>query len=138
MNAGKSEKTVLSKHKPIIIQFVKFGLIGIMNAIVNLMVYYVLIHFGAHYLIANFFGFALSVLNAYLFNNRFVFNKTQEGHLKPILKTYITYCTTFLLGTGFLYLLVDVLGISEWLAPLINIIVMTPLNFTLNKVWALK
>lgn len=124
--------------KALLVQFIKFGIIGGINALINLVVYYTLVYFGAHYLIANFFGFALSVLNAYILNSKFVFNKTQEGHVVPLIKVYITYGTTFLLGSGLMYLMVSVIGITKWVAPIINIALMTPLNFVLNKVWALK
>lgn len=135
MTESSSEKKGI---KALIVQFIKFGIIGGINAVVNLAVYYLLISIGAHYLIANFFGFAVSVLNAYILNNKFVFNKTQEGHVVPLMKVYTTYGTTFLLGSGLMYLMVEVIGITEWIAPIINIALMTPLNFIINKLWALK
>ncbi|MCC8168913.1 MAG: GtrA family protein [Oscillospiraceae bacterium] len=41
------------------------------------------------------------------------------------------------LKTILLYLLIDVIGISEVLAPIIMFIVV-PINFTLNKLWVFK
>jgi len=39
---------------------------------------------------------------------------------------------------GLLYLWVDIVGISNIIAPLINIIMIIPLNFLLNKLWVFK
>jgi len=119
-------------------QFIGFGLVGVSNTLLSLGIYYALLYLGVHYLIANFAAFALSVLNAYYWNNRFVFRKSTAGHWKPLLRTYAAYGMTFLLGTGLMYLMVDVAGISNRIAPLLNLVVTIPLNFLVNKFWAFK
>ena len=119
-------------------QFFKFGIIGVSNTLVHLGVYYILVHLGVHYILSNIAAFMISVLNAYFWNRKFVFKQpTKSGKLR-IVKVYITYGTTFLLSTGLLYLQVDILGISELIAPILNICVTVPLNFLLNKFWAFK
>ena len=67
-----------------------------------------------------------------------MFQKTQKGNVKPLLKTFLCYGSTFLLGTVLLFVMVHYLKISEMLAPLINLVVTIPLNFILNKFWAFK
>lgn len=119
-------------------QFIKFAAVGISNMVVNLAVYYFLLYFGINYLIANFFGFCLSVLNAYYWNNKYVFNKTEYGNTKPLIKTFLSYGSTFLLGTGFLFVMVHYLHIAKTVAPVINIAITTPINFVLNKYWTFK
>ncbi len=58
---------------------------------------------------------------------------------KTLLKTYITYSVTGLfLNAALLYLWVQVLHISEFIAPLLNIPFSVPINFILNKCWAFK
>lgn len=122
-------------------QFTKFGLVGVSNTIVSLAVYYTLVYINVHFIAANTIAFIISVLNSYLWNNKFVFKKnalTWQDHLKRIGKTYLAYGTTFLLGTGLLYLLVSILGVSEYIAPLINLVFTIPVNFVMNKFWAFK
>ena len=53
-----------------------------------------------------------------------------------LLKTYIAYAATMLLGTVLLHFEVEVWGISELIAPIINICITTPINFVTNKFWA--
>ena len=119
-------------------QFLKFGIFGVSNTLISLGVYYLLYFMGVNYLIANTMGFIISVLNSYYWNNRYVFKKTQKGHLKPLIKTFMSYGLTFILSTGLLFLMVNYLGISKVVAPIIAIIITIPINFFMNKLWAFK
>ena len=119
-------------------QFVKFGLVGVSNTLLSLAIYYLLVMLDVNFILANGVAFVLSVLNAYYWNNRFVFRKSTSGHLRPLIRTYLTYGITFLLGTGLLYLMVVQMGISKMIAPLLNLIITIPLNFIINKYWAFK
>ena len=122
----------------IIKQFVKFGLVGLSNTIINLAVYYGLLYLGVHYLIANTVGFIVSVLNAYYWNRKYVFKKSENKISKSLIKTYVSYGSTFLLGTGLMFVMVHCFRISETVAPIIILLVTIPLNFLLNKFWAFK
>lgn len=120
------------------LQFIKFGLVGISNAVVLLVVYYILLYVNIHYIIAYVIGFILSVLNAYFWNNQYVFKQARSTFWYKLLKCYISYITTFVISTLLLYLWVDVLSVSDKVAPIINICITTPINFIMNKLWAFK
>jgi putative flippase GtrA len=120
-------------------QFIKFGLVGVSNTFVSLATYYIFVFISRDLYIAGYtVGFIVSVLNSYFWNNRYVFKKTEKGNAKPLLKTYISYGSTFLLGLALLYLMVDYLGVSSLIAPVLILAVTIPLNFILNKYWAFK
>ena len=126
--------------KDSLIQFIKFGLVGVSNTLVSLAVYY-LFYFIDHrlYLVGNVVGWIVSVANSFYWNNRFVFAGTEKGRgviLRKLLKTYFSYGATFLLSTLMLYVEVDILAWSGVLCPVLNLIVTIPLNFLLNKYWA--
>ena len=123
----------------VITQFIKFGIVGVSNTLVSLLVYYILIFLGTHYIIANTAGFILGTLNAYFWNSKFVFKQEQtqkRSHAKTGMKVFMAYGITYLLSTVLLILWVDVLGISLGIAPILNVCVTTPLNFIMNKWWA--
>ena len=122
----------------VIKQFIKFGIVGVSNTLISLLIYYVLIYFKINYIVANTIGFIVSVLNAYYWNNRYVFEKNNEGNLRPMIKTFVSYGTTFVLSTMLLVVMVDYLNISNIIAPILNLIITIPLNFLLNKFWAFK
>lgn len=120
-------------------QFMKFGFVGVSNTAISLVIYYAFVFINpVLYIVGNTLGFVVSVLNAYYWNNKYVFQKSEQSHLKAIIKTYIAYGSTFVLSTILLFLMVEILGISEYLAPIINLIVTIPLNFLINKFWAFK
>lgn len=120
------------------IQFVKFCLVGISNTGISFGLYYVFLAINPRlYLWGNVIGFIASVANAYFWNSRFVFKKQNE-RAKTMAKTYAAYSTNLVIGTGMLYLFVEILHISQYMAPLFNLVVTIPLNFLLNKFWVMK
>lgn len=120
-------------------QFTKFGLVGVSNTAISIAIYYAFIFINlALYIVGNTVGFIVSVLNSYYWNSKYVFRKSEQGHLKTILKTFMAYGSTFVLGTILLFVMVEMLGISKYLAPIINLIITIPLNFLSNKFWAFK
>lgn len=119
-------------------QFVKFCLVGVSNTAISLIVYYVFVIISKDlYIIGNAVGFVVSVLNSYFWNSKFVFKKQNEKG-KTLAKTFAAYGTNLLIGTVLLYLFVDILHLSEFIAPLLNLIITIPLNFILNKFWVMK
>ena len=123
------------------IQFIKFGFVGVSNTLISLAVYYVCLYFGLHYIVANTLGFVVGTINAYFWNNKFVFKK-EEGEVrdtkKSVVKVFISYGFTLGLSTVLLAFWVDGLHISEGVAPILNLLVTIPLNFVLNKFWAFR
>ena len=125
------------QSKENILQFIKFGIVGLSNTFIALAVYYGLLWLGVNYLISNTISWIVSVFNAFYWNNKYVF-KNENTWLKALIRTYISYGFSFLLGTLLLYVFVDWLGVSKVIAPLLLLIITIPLNFLLNKFWTFK
>lgn len=104
--------------KSSVIQFIKFGLVGIFNTLVNYLVYVFFVALGVHYVIANTLGFIISVLNAYFWGSRFVFkeDETKEKRVwwQVLLKTYASYALGFGINTVLLILWIDMLRIGVY------------------------
>ena len=123
----------------LVIQFIKFGIVGFFNTLISLSIYYIFVYIDADlYLIGNGAGFVIAVLNAYYWNQKYVFKKKDRVHTTSIIKTFTVYGFTFLVSTVLLFVMVQELDISEKIAPLIILCITIPLNFILNKFWALK
>ena len=126
-------------NKTTIFQFVKFGIVGVSNTAISLIVYYIIYWINPEwYMIGNVAGWVISVSNAFFWNNRYVFKSQSKGMrqlLKRIGKTYLSYGATFLMSTAFLYVEVDILHWSAVICPIINLVLTIPLNFLLNKFW---
>lgn len=124
------------KIKKLFIQFFKFGIVGFSNTLISLATYYLLVYLGVHYIIANTAGFLLSVCNAFYWNSKYVFKDSEEVKWKAFIKVFMSYGGSFLLSTLIIFILVDLLSISQWIAPILRLIVTVPLNFVVNKLWA--
>lgn len=131
-----------------LVQFVKFGVVGVTNTIIayilNVIVLLILQPLGVSwdFIAGNIISFALSVLWSFYWNNRLVF-KVQNGKTrsvgKTLLKTYISYGVTgIILNNALSILWINVLGVSKFIAPLVNLLLSVPLNFIINKFWAFK
>lgn len=124
-----------------LIQFIKFAIIGFSNTLISYLVYAAGVYLGLHYMLANVLGFVISVLNSFYWNNKYVFRQEEGGRntLHALAKTFLSYgATGLVLANILLYLWVDILHISEYLGPIINLMVTVPLNFLLNKFWAFR
>ena len=131
-------------------QFVKFGIIGLSNTIVSYVVYLgvllllqkLQLFTKVDYLIANAFGFVISVLWSFYWNRKFVF-RAEEGKeipvLQSLLKTFISYAFTGLFLNSVLSILwVELLGVSKMVATIVNLVISVPLNFLMNKFWSFR
>ena len=126
----------------LLLQFIKFGMVGVTNTAVSYAIYALILWLGGHYLVASVVSFVISVAWSYLLNNRFVFKKSEDETRvwwKALLKAYVSYgITGLVLANILLYLWIDVLGINQYLAFVINLVFTIPVNFLLNKLWAFK
>lgn len=134
----KSLKRVNQKLIPLSMQFVKFGIIGVTNTLISLSVYYLLIGVNVQYIIAYTMGFLISVVNAYYWNRRYVFKSYSQRQIFAFLRSIMSYFSTFCVGSVLLFVMVNDFGISNRIAPIINLAFTIPANFILNKIWVFR
>lgn len=144
------KKKETEAQRKTIVQFVKFGIVGLSNTLISYVIYMIVLlwfqNMGVFskidYLIAQIVAFILSVLWSFYWNNRMVFvleEGSRRSWWKSLLKTYVSYSFTGLfLNSLLLVLWVNILGISEFIAPIINLLISVLLNFIINKFWAFK
>lgn len=124
--------------RQLIREVIRFCFAGFINTFVSYAVTVLCLQLGLKLLYANAAAFVISTACAFFLNHFFVF-RTKINILRGLIKSYCTYAFTGLgLNSVLLYLLADVLGVSEYLAPLIMLFVTVPCNFLLNKLWAMK
>ena len=149
-----------------LLQIFKFLLVGVSNTIISESIYALLVLIGAHYLFASFVGFTVSIFTAFLLSSRFVFkeDKSKEKRVwwKVLIKTYLAYIIGFFLNLGLLTFWMEGLKlelhidqimkivysigftgltpyvVAELIAEAINLFIVTPINFLLNKYWAYR
>lgn len=118
-------------------KFIKFSIVGFSNLFISLAIYYILIFLSINYQIANTIGFFIASFNSYILNKLWVF-KNNESKVSDIIKFYVVCLSSWFLSTILLYIWIRKLGISDKIAPIVNLCVTTPLNYLMNKLWVFK
>ncbi|WP_379321823.1 GtrA family protein [Paenibacillus puldeungensis] len=121
-----------------VIQFLKFGIVGVFNTLISYIIYFLLVFAGVHYLLAHVIGFIAGVINAFYWNKKYVFEKNEAGITKTFIKVFSSYGVTFLLSTVLLFILVQYIHMPTTIAPILILFITVPLNFLLNKYWAFR
>jgi putative flippase GtrA len=120
--------------------------VGVSNTAVSYIVYIIAIlitnsfcDIEWDYAIGQIAGFVVSVFWGYCLNRRWVFKPENESFASGLIKFYLSYMFTGLvLNSVLLYLWVECLGVSKYIAPFINIIFTMPINYILNKCWTFR
>jgi len=131
--------------KPLIdnlIQFVKFGVVGLSNTAISYLIYSILVYLGLHYLVSSVIAFIISVLNSFFWNHKFVFKDETGGKrsiARALMRTYASYAFSgFIVSNILLYIFIEFFGVSKYVAPIFGLVVTVPLNYILNRQWAFK
>lgn len=132
------------------LQFIMFCIVGFSNTVISYVIYTLSlllfrklsIFVDYDYYIAQVMMFILSVAWSFFWSNRYVFKKAEDEErdlLEALVKTYVSYSFTGLfLNNILLYIWVNALDVSEFLAPIFNLSINIPVNFLLNRFWAFK
>lgn len=125
--------------KEIIIQVIKFGIVGLINSGLSYVIYLGMYEVGVHYLLCEFTAFLITIAISYILNSRYVFATGRISIKEAIIrlvKTYLSYLSTgFVLNAVLLVVWIEIVGIPGEIAPLISLLVTVPVNFLLNKFW---
>jgi putative flippase GtrA len=119
------------------VQLAKFCTVGASGYVVNLAVYSALVLSGVHYLLAAVCSFLVAVTNNYMWNRLWTF-RNQRGHLVHQGFKFLLVSTVALgANLAFLRILVA-LGLDKIPAQAIAIVLVTPWNFAVNKLWSFR
>jgi len=123
---------------PVVVQFVKFGIIGVSNTLIAFAVYTLLLKgFGVWYLAASAIGFALGAVNGFLLNRRWTFSGHVGDALTPVRWGVVQTCGLGL-NLGLLYVFVHDAGLDKLLAQAFATIVVTVITFGVNRAWTFR
>jgi putative flippase GtrA len=123
---------------PIIVQFIKFGIVGVSNTLLTFVVYTVLLKvFGVWYLAASAIGFVVGATNGFLLNRRWTFSGHVGDALTPVRWAIVQGCG-LALNEGLLYLGVAVAGVDKLTAQALSIAVVTTTTFLANRAWTFR
>ena len=111
-------------------KFIKFGLVGVLNTLINWIIFAVLNFVGVYYIIAT--------INSYIWNSRWVFKYKGEDKKETTTKFILLNLVGIALNTMILYLLVDLIGLNKLIALVITTVIVMVINYIVNKIWVFK
>jgi putative flippase GtrA len=125
-------------NAPMLVQFVKFGVVGVSNTLLAFTIYTVLLKvFGVWYLAASAIGFVVGAVNGFLLNRRWTFAGHVGDALTPVRWGIVQGCG-LALNEGLLYLFVDDASIEKLLSQAFATAIVTVITFLVNRAWTFR
>ncbi len=130
------------KKVPALKQFLKFGIIGVVNTLIDFIIYFLLTRsmpfWREHYLWANLISFSVAVANSFYWNRRWTFRNTNKNLRVQFTKFYIINLTGLVINESLLYYLVSRVGFHDLSAKFIVVMIVVFWSFSLSKFWAFR
>ena len=119
-------------------KFIKFGLVGVLNTLINWIIFAVLNFVGVYYIVANVIAYAIATANSYIWNSKWVFKYNGKDKKETTIKFVILNLIGLALNTAILYFLVDVLLFNKLIGLVITTVIVMVINYIVNKIWVFK
>ena len=121
------------------LQLVRFGLVGGVGFVVNLVVYAVCVHgAGVDYHVANVVAWLVAVLNNFVLNRHWTFDAADGRAHAQAMRFLLVSLAAEILSLLLLTLFVQGAGLSKVPAQALAVAASMPLNFLGNKLWSFK
>ena len=127
-----------SPRAVVLIQLVKFGLVGVSNTALTFIVYTLLLKvFGVWYLAASAIGFSVGATNGFLLNRRWTFSEHVGDSLTPVRWGIVQGCG-LAVNEVLLYVFVHDASLDKLLAQAFATVVVTITTFFANRSWTFR
>lgn len=118
-----------------LVRWVKFGFCGIANTLFTYILFCFLSEM-VHHQVAFFIAYCTGIIFAYWVNSRFVF--AVKMSLKSFFSYPLVYIVGYVLSSLFLEVSITGFGLSLRVAPLLTVVLVTPVTYLLNKLVLLR
>ncbi len=127
-------------RRKVIDEFLKFGLVGIMGTLVNLIVLYIFTEFvGVYYILSAIIAFLVAVTHNFILNKLWTFReKIHYLFAKKYMQFFIVSIFALLVNLLFLYIFTEFLNIYYMVSQVLAIGISFIANFIGNKIWTFK
>ena len=100
-------------------EYIKFNIVGMSNFVVSQLIYLTLyLLFKINYIVSYTITTVFSVCVSYFFNSKFTF-KQEKYSLSKFLLTILIYICEYLINMTAILFLVNIIGLSKIIAPII-------------------
>lgn len=115
-------------------QLIRFGIVGVINTLITLIVIYVLqelLH--VRYTTANLAGYVAGVINSFFWSKLWVFKKLNSNFMREAVLFLVSFGICYGIQFVALLVLVETLHMADTWAQLVSMVVYTLCNFAMNK-----
>ncbi len=131
-----SRATAALRRRANWVQLAQFGAVGASGYVINLVVYTLLLGWGAH--VAAAISFVVAAASNYWWNRHWTFASQKSDFGAQGARFFVVSVLAFGVNQLWLVLFIDVLDWPKVLSQAIAILLVTPLNFLGNKLWSFR
>ncbi|MGL5379105.1 GtrA family protein [Clostridium sp.] len=118
--------------------FIKFAIVGVMNTLLNWIIFFFLNNVGVYYIVSNIIAYTISTIHSYFWNSIWVFKYSEGSKAKASLKFILLNIGGLILNTSILFILVDVFKMDKFIGLILTTAIVMIINYIFNKVWVFK
>jgi putative flippase GtrA len=133
--SGRTLGAALPAVPAVLMQWLRFALVGAVNTLLSWCVYAALVAAGVPYLVASGVAFALGALNSYALNRRWTF-ESRERRAPEALRFGVVQGVGLGLDVSLLYVLVQHAALHHLVAQALVFPVASTVTFLLSRHWA--
>ncbi|MED4290769.1 GtrA family protein [Priestia megaterium] len=117
------------------ISFIKFALVGVVNTLIDFVVYALLTTIGVNYILAQWISYSAGILNSYVMNRKWTFERKEKSSKREVISFVIVNLITLSLTSFLLTVLYNKWGVALLLSKLLITIVSVGINFIGTKLF---
>ncbi|MCF8889145.1 GtrA family protein [Priestia megaterium] len=117
------------------ISFIKFALVGVVNTLIDFVVYALLTTIGVNYILAQWISYSAGILNSYVMNRKWTFERKEKSSKREVISFVIVNLITLSLTSFLLTVLYNKWGISLLISKLLITIASVGINFIGTKLF---
>lgn len=120
------------------ISFIKFAIVGVINTLLNWLIFFNLNRLGLYYISSNIIAYIMATMNSYLWNSILVFKYKVSFINNRSIKFILLNLSGLIINTILLFILVDIFYFKKLTALILVTPIVMILNFAVNKLWIFK
>ncbi|MQR86248.1 GtrA family protein [Bacillus megaterium] len=117
------------------ISFIKFALVGVINTLIDFVVYALLTTIGVNYILAQWISYSAGILNSYVMNRKWTFERKEKSSKREVISFVIVNLITLSLTSFLLTVLYNKWGIPLLISKLLITIASVGINFIGTKLF---